>query len=45
MSDATYDILNDNVDERNYKVSFDKIKNQLGFNHEYDLNSGIIEMN
>jgi nucleoside-diphosphate-sugar epimerase len=44
LPDATFDILNDNVDERNYKVSFDKIKHQLGFSPDYDLNQGIVEM-
>ena len=44
VPDTTYDILKGNVDERNYKVSFDKIKQQLGFSPEYDLESGIQEM-
>ena len=44
LPDATYDILNENVDERNYRVSFDKIHSELNFSPEHDLNSGIIEM-
>jgi len=44
VPDATFDILNDNVDERNYRVDFTKIKTQLGFNPEYDLDNGVIEM-
>ncbi|MEP1151846.1 MAG: NAD-dependent epimerase/dehydratase family protein [Balneola sp.] len=31
-------------DPRNYKVKFDKIKNDLGYNVEYSLESGIKEM-
>jgi len=44
VPDATFDILNDNVDERNYRVDFTKIKTQLGFNPEYNLDNGVIEM-
>ena len=44
VPDATFDILNDNVDERNYRVDFTKIKTQLGFNPEYNLDKGVIEM-
>jgi len=31
-------------DPRNYKVKFDRIRNELGFNTDYDLVSGIEEM-
>ena len=44
IPDASFDILNDNVDERNYRVDFTKIQTQLGFNPEYDLDKGVIEM-
>ena len=30
MPDISYGIQNDNVDLRNYKVNFDKIKNTIG---------------
>ncbi|MEK9726807.1 MAG: NAD-dependent epimerase/dehydratase family protein [Candidatus Margulisiibacteriota bacterium] len=44
VPDTTYEILNENVDERNYRVSFEKIKSQLGFAPDYDLDRGIVEM-
>lgn len=44
IPDTNYEILNENVDERNYRVSFEKIKQELGFNPEYDLDTGILEM-
>ena len=30
IPDTNYEILNENVDERNYRVSFEKIKEDLG---------------
>src|SRR6202023_2927497 len=34
----------DNTDRRNYRVSFDKIRNQLGFECKYQLEDGIHEI-
>lgn len=41
---ASIDIVTEDIDNRNYKVSFEKIKNTIGFNPNYALEQGIIEM-
>ena len=48
ISEELHDVkisYDDNVnDPRNYRVSFDKIKNSLGFSPQYDVRQGIQEM-
>ncbi len=44
VPETNYSILEGNVDERNYKVSFEKIAKELNFSPDYTLESGIQEM-
>lgn len=41
---AEYNIVDEDVDKRNYKVSFDKITTKLGFEKKYDIEMGLDEM-
>lgn len=41
---AEYKTIEEDVDKRNYQVSFQKIKNKLGFEKKYDIEMGISEM-
>ena len=36
--------IGEDVDKRNYKVSFDKITTKLGFEKKYDIEMGLNEM-
>jgi len=42
--DAEYNTVDEDVDKRNYKVSFNKIITQLGFEKNYDIEMGLDEM-
>jgi nucleoside-diphosphate-sugar epimerase len=42
--DAEYNTVDEDVDKRNYKVSFNKIVTQLGFEKKYDIEMGLNEM-
>jgi len=42
--DAEYNTVDEDVDKRNYKVSFNKIVTQLGFEKKYDIEMGLDEM-
>ena len=42
--DAEYNTVDEDVDKRNYKVSFNKIFTQLGFEKKYDIEMGLDEM-
>lgn len=44
VPDTTIEHLQEEVDARNYRVSFDKISSVLGFQPDYDLREGIREM-
>ncbi len=41
---AKYNTVDEDVDKRNYKVSFDKITTKLGFEKKYDIEMGLDEM-
>ena len=41
---AEYNTVDEDVDKRNYKVSFDKITTKLGFEKKYDIEMGLDEM-
>ena len=41
---AEYNTVDEDVDKRNYKVSFDKITTKLGFEKKYDIEMGLNEM-
>ena len=41
---AKYNTVDEDVDKRNYKVSFDKITTKLGFEKKYDIEMGLNEM-
>ena len=41
---AKYNTVDEDVDKRNYKVSFDKITTKLGFKKKYDIEMGLNEM-
>ena len=41
---AEYNTVDEDVDKRNYKVSFNKIVTQLGFEKKYDIEMGLDEM-
>ena len=41
---AEYNTVDEDVDKRNYKVSFDKITTKLGFKKKYDIEMGLNEM-
>ena len=41
---AEYNKVDEDVDKRNYKVSFDKITTKLGFEKKYDIEMGLNEM-
>ncbi|MDC3013335.1 NAD-dependent epimerase/dehydratase family protein [Candidatus Marinimicrobia bacterium] len=41
---AQYNTVDEDVDKRNYKVSFDKITTKLGFEKKYDIEMGLNEM-
>lgn len=42
--EAEYNTVDEDVDKRNYKVSFNKIVTQLGFEKKYDIEMGLDEM-
>jgi len=42
--EAEYNTVDEDVDKRNYKVSFNKIETQLGFEKKYDIEMGLDEM-
>lgn len=42
--EAEYNTVDEDVDKRNYKVSFNKIDTQLGFEKKYDIEMGLDEM-
>ena len=42
--EAEYNTVDEDVDKRNYKVSFNKIDSQLGFEKKYDIEMGLDEM-
>tara|TARA_B100000427_G_scaffold34558_2_gene25131 strand:+ start:25254 stop:27038 length:1785 start_codon:yes stop_codon:yes gene_type:complete len=42
--EAEYNTVDEDVDKRNYKVSFNKIITQLGFEKKYDIEMGLEEM-
>ena len=42
--DSEYNTVDEDVDKRNYKVSFDKITTKLGFEKKYDIEMGLDEM-
>ncbi len=42
--DSEYNTVDEDVDKRNYKVSFNKITTQLGFEKKYDIEMGLNEM-
>jgi len=42
--EAEYNTVDEDVDKRNYKVSFNKIVKQLGFEKKYDIEMGLDEM-
>ena len=42
--DSEYNTVDEDVDKRNYKVSFDKITTKLGFEKKYDIEMGLNEM-
>ncbi len=42
--EAEYNTVDEDVDKRNYKVSFNKIITQLGFEKKYDIEMGLDEM-
>ena len=42
--EAEYNTVDEDVDKRNYKVSFNKIDKQLGFEKKYDIEMGLDEM-
>ena len=42
--EAEYNTVDEDVDKRNYKVSFNKIVTQLGFEKNYDIEMGLDEM-
>ena len=42
--EAEYNTVDEDVDKRNYKVSFNKIVTQLGFDKKYDIEMGLDEM-
>ena len=41
---AEYNKVDEDVDKRNYKVSFKKISSELGFEKKYDIEMGLDEM-
>ena len=41
---AEYNTVDEDVDKRNYKVSFNKITTQLGFKKKYDIEMGLNDM-
>lgn len=41
---AEYNTVDEDIDKRNYKVSFNKIVTQLGFKKKYDIEMGLDEM-
>ncbi|MAV65131.1 MAG: NAD-dependent epimerase/dehydratase family protein [Pelagibacteraceae bacterium TMED124] len=41
---AEYNTVDEDVDKRNYKVSFNKITKELGFDKKYDIEMGLDEM-
>jgi len=41
---AEYNTVEEDIDKRNYKVSFNKIVTQLGFKKKYDIEMGLDEM-
>ena len=42
--EAEYNTVDEDVDKRNYKVSFNKIVTKLGFEKKYDIEMGLDEM-
>ncbi|RPG57149.1 MAG: NAD-dependent epimerase/dehydratase family protein [Flavobacteriales bacterium TMED96] len=42
--ESEYNTVDEDVDKRNYKVSFNKIVTQLGFKKKYDIETGLDEM-
>tara|TARA_B100000902_G_C27321813_1_gene925193 strand:- start:1390 stop:3201 length:1812 start_codon:yes stop_codon:yes gene_type:complete len=42
--EAEYNTVDEDVDKRNYKVSFNKIVTQLGFEKKYNIEMGLDEM-
>jgi len=45
IKDVEIEKLVDKVDNRNYKVNFDKIKNQIGFTADYSIRDTILDFN
>jgi len=44
MPDASFSTVEEDVDKRNYRVSFSKISNILGFKNKFDIEMGLDEM-
>ena len=44
IPEASFNTVEEDFDKRNYKVSFDKISNTLGFKKNFDIEMGIDEM-
>jgi nucleoside-diphosphate-sugar epimerase len=44
MPDSKFEISDDIVDPRNYKVNFDKITSILNFKKQYDIETGVTEI-